>query len=197
MSRQEAIRNAIISRAKRLTYEGVVELSRFRGRQRALPRPKDNRASHPVIMKGDTVMYTNQNALYGKIGKVLKVDKHLYEAFVENVNSAPEMQQAAQPDGKEKEVIIDQPRPIPLQHLSLLDPRDKEPTDAKWGNWKRDVRLSTRTGRMIPFPKVKGEDQEIKYATAADTNVHTAMEQTYIFSESDVWEPPFPRDLTL
>ena len=187
MSKQEAIRNAIIEKVKRVTFEGIAEASRFR--QKPVRRPRYN----SLIRTGDMVQYTNKDALFGQKGKVLSIDRKLHEALVENVNTVPELQTMKQEDGKAKDVVSDRSRPVLLKYLSLVDPVDGKPTKAFMD--ADNQRMSKRTNKPIPLKS--WHQKQLHASEFFDTSIAEALAQTWCIEEMDVFAPPFPRDLKL
>ncbi|XP_063295906.1 large ribosomal subunit protein uL24m [Pelobates fuscus] len=75
--------------------------------------------------------------------------------------------------------------PLLLSQVSLVDPTDKKPTDVEWRYTEEGerVRVSLRTGRIIPKPVLQRRDGIIPEQWKdgpKDTSVEDALEKTYI-----------------
>ncbi|XP_028911818.1 39S ribosomal protein L24, mitochondrial [Ornithorhynchus anatinus] len=79
------------------------------------------------------------------------------------------------------------PSEAPLLHdqVTLVDPTDRKPTTIEWRYTEEGerVRVSTRTGRIIPkpeFPRPDGIVPEQWIDGPKDTSVEAALERTYV-----------------
>lgn len=79
------------------------------------------------------------------------------------------------------------PSEVPLLHnqVKLVDPEDRKPTEIQWRFTEEGerVRVSTRSGRIIPkpeFPRADGIVPETWTDGPKDTSVEDALERTYV-----------------
>ncbi|XP_003892888.1 39S ribosomal protein L24, mitochondrial [Papio anubis] len=79
------------------------------------------------------------------------------------------------------------PSEAPLLHrqVKLVDPMDRKPTEIEWRYTEAGerVRVSTRSGRIIPkpeFPRADGIVPETWIDGPKDTSVEDALERTYV-----------------
>ncbi|XP_042295895.1 39S ribosomal protein L24, mitochondrial [Sceloporus undulatus] len=75
--------------------------------------------------------------------------------------------------------------PLLLRQVALVDPTDRQPTEVEWRYTEEGerVRVSLRTGRIIPKPVEQREDGIIPEQWTdgpKDTSVEDALEKTYI-----------------
>ncbi|XP_025070167.1 39S ribosomal protein L24, mitochondrial isoform X2 [Alligator sinensis] len=74
--------------------------------------------------------------------------------------------------------------PLMIQHVTLIDPADRKPTDVEWRYTEEGerVRVSMRTGRIIPLPEVEHPDgvvPELWVDGPKDTSEDDAVAKTY------------------
>ncbi|KAE8588273.1 hypothetical protein XENTR_v10022442 [Xenopus tropicalis] len=75
--------------------------------------------------------------------------------------------------------------PLLLNQVSLVDPTDRKPTDIEWRYTEEGdrVRVSVRSGRIIPKPVLQRRDGIIPEQWKdgpKDTSVEDALERTYV-----------------
>ncbi|XP_056269570.1 probable 39S ribosomal protein L24, mitochondrial [Pseudoliparis swirei] len=145
------------------------------------------------VLKGDTVqILTGKDQ--GKQGKVIQVFRHRNWVILEGLNTHHRY------IGKTEDyrgTYIASEAPIMLRDVALIDPSDRKPTNVQWKFTEEGdrVRVSLRTGRIIPKPVVERRDgivpQQWKDGPK-DTSPEDTLEKTYVPSlktlEEDVME---------
>ncbi|MCC5920042.1 MAG: 50S ribosomal protein L24 [Cyclobacteriaceae bacterium] len=98
------------------------------------------------IKKGDTVKVTSGNSK-GTTGKVLKVDRKNYRAYVEGANQVTKHKKPT--PGNPSGEIVKQEAGIHISNLALINPATGEPT--------RVGRKLNEDGKLVRFAKKTGE----------------------------------------
>lgn len=117
----------------------------------------------------------------GKQGLVNYIVQERNWVIVEGLNCTYEI------IGKEKNypgMMMKKELPLLVtDHVSLVDPSDNKPTDVEWRYTEggERVRVSTRTGRLIPIPKQAAETPDYK------------TKSTYLEQEKDTKEKELTR----
>uniref|UniRef100_A0A8C5WJK4 Large ribosomal subunit protein uL24m n=1 Tax=Leptobrachium leishanense TaxID=445787 RepID=A0A8C5WJK4_9ANUR len=118
----------------------------------------------------------------GKQGKVTQVVRARNWVVVEGLNTH---YRSIGKSGDYNGTYIASEAPLLLNQVSLVDPTDKKPTEAEWQYTEEGekVRVSMRTGRIIPKPVLQRRDGIIPEQWKdgpKDTSVEDAMEKTYV-----------------
>ncbi|XP_029299142.1 large ribosomal subunit protein uL24m [Cottoperca gobio] len=108
------------------------------------------------VLKGDTVEILAGKDK-GKQGKVIQVFRHRNWVILAGLNTHYRY------IGKSEDyrgIYIAGEAPLLLTDISLIDPADRKPTDIEWKFTEQGekVRVSIRTGRIIPKPIVQRRD---------------------------------------
>lgn len=118
----------------------------------------------------------------GKQGKVTQVIRARNWVVVENLNTH---YRYVGKSGDYKGTYVPSEAPLLLNQVSLVDPTDKKPTETEWRFTEEGerVRVSVRTGRIIPRPVFQRRDGIIPEQWKdgpKDTSVEDALEKTYV-----------------
>lgn len=133
------------------------------------------------VFRGDTVEILAGKDK-GKQGKVVQVFRHRNWVILQGLNTHYRY------IGKTwdyRGTYIASEAPLLLQHISLIDPSDRKPTEIEWKFTEEGerVRVSLRTGRIIPKPVVERRDgivpQQWKDGPK-DTSPEDTLEKTYV-----------------
>ncbi|CAG10797.1 unnamed protein product, partial [Tetraodon nigroviridis] len=133
------------------------------------------------VLKGDTVEILAGKDK-GKQGKVIQVFRHRNWVILEGLNTHHRYV------GKTHDyrgTYIASEAPILLRDVTLIDPSDRKPTEVEWKYTEEGerVRVSVRTGRIIPKPVVERRDgivpQQWKDGPK-DTSPEDALENTHV-----------------
>ncbi|XP_005411756.1 PREDICTED: 39S ribosomal protein L24, mitochondrial [Chinchilla lanigera] len=118
----------------------------------------------------------------GKQGKVVQVIRQRNWVVLEGLNTHFRY------IGRTKDspgTMIPSEAPLLHNQVKLLDPMDRKPTEIEWRFTEggERVRVSTRSGRIIPkpeFPRPDGIIPETWIDGPKDTSVDDALERTYV-----------------
>lgn len=133
------------------------------------------------VFRGDTVEILKGKDK-GKTGKVIQVFRHRNWVILEGLNTHHRYV------GKSEDyrgTYIASEAPILLRDVKLIDPSDRKPTEVEWKFTEEGerVRVSLRTGRIIPKPVVERRDgivpQQWKDGPK-DTSPEDALEKTFV-----------------
>ncbi|XP_062291959.1 large ribosomal subunit protein uL24m [Scomber scombrus] len=133
------------------------------------------------VFKGDTVEILAGKDK-GKQGKVIQVFRHRNWVMLEGLNTHHRY------IGKTHDyrgTYIASEAPLLLRDISLIDPTDRKPTDVEWRFTEEGekVRVSLRTGRIVPKPVLERRDgivpQQWKDGPK-DTSPEDTLEKTYV-----------------
>lgn len=118
----------------------------------------------------------------GKQGKVIQVFRHRNWVILEGLNTHHRyIGKTADYPG----TYIASEAPLLLRDVSLIDPSDRKPTEVEWKYTEEGerVRVSLRTGRIIPKPVVERRDgivpQQWKDGPK-DTSPEDALQKTFV-----------------
>ncbi|XP_063173060.1 large ribosomal subunit protein uL24m [Candoia aspera] len=131
------------------------------------------------VFRGDTVQILTGNEA-GKQSQVTKVDKERNSVVLDRLNLSYHYADST----KEGRVMIATEKPLPLEDVALVDPTDRLPTKVLWRYTEQGerVRVSIRTGRIIPKPIEQREDgivPELWVDGPKDTSTKDVLEKTY------------------
>ncbi|KAF7653815.1 hypothetical protein LDENG_00078150 [Lucifuga dentata] len=133
------------------------------------------------VLRGDTVEILKGKDK-GKQGKVIQVFRHRNWVILEGLNTHYRyIGKTADYRGN----YIASEAPILVREVALVDPSDRKPTEVEWRFTEEGekVRVSLRTGRIIPKPVVERRDgivpQQWKDGPK-DTSPEDTLEKTYI-----------------
>ncbi|KAL7381878.1 hypothetical protein ABVT39_012775 [Epinephelus coioides] len=133
------------------------------------------------LFKGDTVEILAGKDK-GKIGKVIQVFRKRNWVIVEGLNAHYRYIGKTQ-DYRGTYIVSE--APILLRDVTLIDPSDRKPTEVEWRFTEEGerVRVSVRTGRIIPKPVVERRDgivpQQWKDGPK-DTSPEDTLEKTFV-----------------
>ncbi|XP_073495576.1 large ribosomal subunit protein uL24m [Phyllobates terribilis] len=134
-----------------------------------------------AYFRGDTVeVLAGKDA--GKQGKVTQVIRARNWVVVENLNTH---YRYVGKSGGYRGTYVPSEAPLLLNHVSLVDPTDRQPTSVEWRYTEEGerVRVSLRTGRIIPKPLFQRRDGIIPDQWKdgpKDTSADDALERTYV-----------------
>ena len=122
------------------------------------------------ILRGDTVAITSGPSS-GKTGKVVKVIRRLNKLVVEgaNITKRHVKKGTVDPNAKQQHKYTFAPSPVHYSRVSLIDPTDNKPCRIQW-KFTEDgtrVRVSKRTGTIIPKPKHEFKLKELHQSIGA------------------------------
>ncbi|KAG9355240.1 hypothetical protein JZ751_000078 [Albula glossodonta] len=132
------------------------------------------------VFRGDTVEVLSGKDK-GKQGKVTQVFRNRNWVILEGFNT--HYRYIGKSDGYRGTYIASE-APLLLKHISLVDPTDRKPTEVEWRFTEEGekVRVSVRTGRIIPRPVVQRKDGIVPAQWKdgpKDTASEHALEKTY------------------
>ncbi|MBN3323360.1 RM24 protein, partial [Atractosteus spatula] len=135
------------------------------------------------VFKGDTVEILSGKDS-GKQGKVSQVIRARNWVILEGLNTHYRY------IGKTEDyrgMYIASEAPLLLKDIALVDPSDRKPTEVEWRYTEEGekVRVSLRTGRLIPKPVVQRRDGIVPEQWndgPKDTSPEDALEKTYTAS---------------
>ncbi|XP_077403947.1 large ribosomal subunit protein uL24m isoform X2 [Vanacampus margaritifer] len=133
-----------------------------------------------TVLRGDTVEILSGKDK-GKQGKVIQVFRHRNWVILEGLNT--HYRYMGQ-NGDYRGIYIPSEAPILLRDIGLVDPTDRKPTEVEWRFTEEGerVRVSVRTGRIIPKPVLERRDgivpQQWKDGPK-DTSPEDTLEKTY------------------
>lgn len=118
----------------------------------------------------------------GKQGKVIQVFRHRNWVILEGLNTHHRYV-GKTPDYRGTYIAAE--APILMRNVSLIDPADRKPTEVEWKYTEEGekVRVSVRTGRIIPKPVVERRDSIVPQQWKdgpKDTSPEDALENTYV-----------------
>ncbi|XP_002760159.1 large ribosomal subunit protein uL24m [Callithrix jacchus] len=118
----------------------------------------------------------------GKQGKVVQVNRQENWVFVEGLNT---YYRYVGRTPHSRGTMIPDEAPLLYRQVKLVDPMDRKPTEIQWRFTEAGerVRVSTRSGRIIPkpeFPRADGIIPEMWTDGPKDTSVEDALERTYV-----------------
>lgn len=126
--------------------------------KRLKPTAKPKSAEAPKtqswrVVKGDKVQVMGDTADAGKRGTVVRVLRDTGKVLVEGVNMRRRFEPGS--DDENKGRFFEYETPIHVAQVSLLDPKDGEPTKIKWqiNEQGKRIRVSKRSDMEIPKPK--------------------------------------------
>ncbi|XP_072840347.1 large ribosomal subunit protein uL24m [Pogona vitticeps] len=133
------------------------------------------------VFKGDTVQILKGKDS-GKLGLVAEVVRQRNWVVVQglNVHYCYHGRTSTDPG-----MLVANETPLLVRDVSLVDPTDKQPTEVEWRYTEEGtrVRVSLRTGRIIPKPIEEREDGIIPEQWIdgpKDTPAKEALEKTYV-----------------
>ncbi|KAG7240976.1 hypothetical protein INR49_026154 [Caranx melampygus] len=130
------------------------------------------------VLKGDMVeILTGKDK--GKQGKVTQVFRHRNWVMLEGLNTHHRYIGRTQ---DYRGTYISSEAPLLLRDVALIDPSDRKPTEVEWRFTEEGerVRVSTRTGRIIPKPVVERRDGIVPQQWPQDTSPEDTLEKTYV-----------------
>ncbi|KAL3817848.1 hypothetical protein ACHAXA_004022 [Cyclostephanos tholiformis] len=146
--------------------------SKLKGYQKQPPPKRWN------IVRGDTVqVIQRKHPEFGKQGKVQVVIREKMRVIVENVNLAPRRIPADPMRGSKAETVMME-RSIHYSNLNLVDPVTGFPTKITH-TYLEDgtkVRISKRSGAIIPKPQVWKQPQISNLIASEDSDTTNAAE---------------------
>ncbi|KAM8920913.1 large ribosomal subunit protein uL24m [Pelodytes ibericus] len=118
----------------------------------------------------------------GKQGKVSQLIRERNWVVVEGLNTH---YRYIGRSGNYRGTYVASEAPLLLSQVSLIDPTDRKPTTMEWRYTEEGdrVRVSLRTGRIIPLPVYQRRDGIIPEQWKdgpKDTSVEEALEKTYV-----------------
>ncbi|KAM3824792.1 large ribosomal subunit protein uL24m isoform 2-T2 [Vipera latastei] len=174
----------LLATAEKLTPPWAAELGRAGRAPRRKKPPAAAAAAAPIpeedwqIFRGDTVQILSGREA-GKQGQVIQVDKERQSVLLDRLNMGHYYA-----DTKEGRAMFAREKPLALKVVGLVDPTDRLPTEVVWRYTEQGerVRVSLRTGRIIPKPIEQREDgiiPELWVDGPKDTSTKDALEKTY------------------
>ncbi|XP_029437561.1 39S ribosomal protein L24, mitochondrial [Rhinatrema bivittatum] len=132
------------------------------------------------VYRGDTVEILAGKDM-GKQGKIVQIIRARNWVVLEGLNTH---YRYIGRSGDYRGTYIASEAPLLLSQISLIDPTDRKPTEVEWRYTEEGerVRVSTRTGRIIPKPMYQRRDGIIPEQWQdgpKDTSVDDALEMTY------------------
>jgi len=124
----------------------------------------------------------------GKKGTIVRVLRKKNKVIIEGLNL---VKKAVKRTPKSKGTIVDKESPLHVSRVALLDPVDGKPAKIKWGflpptqrgvgemSPKGKVRISKRSGTIIPRPKILTKLRRKKRGGSKDTHQTEMVKQTY------------------
>jgi len=133
-----------------------------------------------TVLRGDTVEILAGKDK-GKQGKVTQVFRHRNWVILEGLNTHYRF---VGKSGDYRGTYIASEAPFLLRDIAIIDPTDRKPTELEWRFTEEGekVRVSLRTGRIVPKPVVERRDGIITQQWKdgpKDTNPEDALEKTY------------------
>jgi len=134
-----------------------------------------------TVLRGDTVEILAGKDK-GKQGKVTQVFRHRNWVILDGLNTHYRF---IGKSGDYRGTYIASEAPILLRDIAIVDPTDRKPTEVEWRYTEEGekVRVSTRTGRIVPKPVVERRDGIIPQQWKdgpKDTDPEDALEKTYV-----------------
>ncbi|XP_019351136.1 large ribosomal subunit protein uL24m [Alligator mississippiensis] len=132
------------------------------------------------VFKGDTVeILKGKDA--GKQGLVSQVIRARHWILVKGLNVH---YRCVGKTGNYPGIYVPSEAPLMLQQVTLIDPADRKPTEVEWRYTEEGerVRVSMRTGRIIPLPEFEHPDgivPELWVDGPKDTSEDDAVAKTY------------------
>eukprot|EP01122_Echinamoeba_exundans_P010949 TRINITY_DN4209_c0_g1_i1.p1 TRINITY_DN4209_c0_g1~~TRINITY_DN4209_c0_g1_i1.p1 ORF type:complete len:209 (-),score=59.82 TRINITY_DN4209_c0_g1_i1:222-815(-) len=143
--------------------------------------PADQLVKTWKIVKGDTVqMMLGPDK--GKQGKVVKVIRSKNRLVVEGINvTKRHAKKGLQDTSKDKMGYYKAESPVHYCHVKLVDPIDKKPTKVsfKFNEAGEKLRVSKRTGNIIPKPQRLMDLKYRKTVGPKDTDPAVVLQQTF------------------
>ncbi|XP_063040854.1 large ribosomal subunit protein uL24m [Engraulis encrasicolus] len=132
------------------------------------------------VFKGDTVEILAGKDK-GKQGKVTQVFRHRNWVILEGLNTHFRY---IGKSGEYRGTYVASESPLLLSQISIIDPTDRKPTEVEWRFTEEGekVRVSLRTGRIIPKPPVQRSDGIVPEQWKdgpKDTSTEDALRKTY------------------
>lgn len=133
------------------------------------------------VVRGDTVEILAGKDK-GKQGKVIQVFRHRNWVIIEGLNTHYRYIGKTPDYGG---TYFAAEAPLLLHNVALIDPSDRKPTEVEWKYTEEGerVRVSVRTGRIIPKPIVERRDGIVPQQWTdgpKDTSSADALENTYV-----------------
>jgi len=150
---------------------------RHTGRRSDMRKRPVKKVPQPIV-KGDLVqVLTGKDQ--GKQGKVVKVVEQRTKVLVEGVNVVKVEMDSREKD--EKGATILKMQPVPMADVGVVDPTDNLPctTVNRYTAEGEKVRVSTRTGRIIPKPPWERQQRGIRDGSYDTTEVEV-KHNTYV-----------------
>lgn len=133
------------------------------------------------VLKGDTVEILAGKDK-GKQGRVNQVFRHRNWVILQGLNTHFRY---VGKTGESRGSYVASEAPLLLTDVALIDPSDKKPTEVQWKFTEEGdrVRVSLRTGRIIPKPVVERRDGIVPEQWKdgpKDTSPDDTLEKTYV-----------------
>ncbi|XP_075995303.1 large ribosomal subunit protein uL24m [Genypterus blacodes] len=133
------------------------------------------------VLRGDTVEILSGKDK-GKQGKVIQVFRHRNWVILEGLNT--HYRYIGRTDDYRGNYIASE-APLLLQNVALVEPSDRKPTEVEWRFTEEGdkVRVSLRTGRIIPKPVVERRDGIVPEQWKdgpKDTSTEDTLMKTYV-----------------
>lgn len=138
------------------------------------------------IIKGDKVQVIGNHPEKGKQGIVKAVLRHKDRVIVEGVNMGPKFLRGDAELGTRTQ-IIQQERTIHYSKVNLVDPETRKPTRfyRKYLEDGTQVRVSKKSGAIIPKPPFVDDTPISSHVSDKDTPDEDVWEQTYFPKSSN------------
>ncbi|XP_063001685.1 large ribosomal subunit protein uL24m [Elgaria multicarinata webbii] len=134
------------------------------------------------VFQGDTVQILSGRKDVGKQGMVSQVIRERNWVVLEGLNVH---YRYVGKTSTYRGTFVPSEAPLLVGQVALIDPTDRQPTEVEWRYTEEGerVRVSLRTGRIIPKPLEQREDGIIPEQWIdglKDTSVEEALEKTYV-----------------
>ncbi|XP_044278584.1 39S ribosomal protein L24, mitochondrial [Varanus komodoensis] len=134
------------------------------------------------VFRGDTVQILTGKKDVGKQGLVIQVIRERNWVVLEGLNLH---YRYVGKTSSYRGTYVASEGPLLVRQVALIDPADRQPTEVEWRYTEEGerVRVSLRTGRIIPKPPEQREDGIIPEQWKdgpKDTSVEEALAKTYV-----------------
>uniref|UniRef100_A0A7S0VT24 KOW domain-containing protein n=1 Tax=Hemiselmis tepida TaxID=464990 RepID=A0A7S0VT24_9CRYP len=136
------------------------------------------------IVAGDKVAVISGKEK-GKEGKIVRVIRHQHRVIVEGLNL---VKKHVKKSGSEPGRVVSQESPIHYSNVMLLDPVTGAPTKVKMGYLEdgSKVRISKKSGAIIPKPDRGGSAEEPPYGPDKDTPGDVVQQATVSAEDAEL-----------